>query len=863
MAEFQALLIVLIVIRKWKKRRVLRKESTLNGSTNQFKALNSDKVETYLLHGPDLAIPIAETLEAVDIVYRQGRDLTFPILKKFGFTQILSYSPLVGGFLTKNPVDIAAPKANGRWDKGNITGRLYNLMYNKPSIIDAFKDDVVVIIRARTAEQPEGTLAELDEGPLDEALVSELDDLWEGIRHDAPVDRVFEIGQSKDVKISQDIVKFFHGRDRPCRSCGQQDWREFFRPSQTEEKLKPQPYTIEDFWVSSTYCPLCNLIFKAFYRHPDYIAVCKEKNPGWVCRVWSTFHKFYLDQKPGSARRMNTVHRLVPYLVPIGQTEHPKYASAVSIQVLANEMTSDVSETLFSGRLVDSSKVNVGLVKHWILACEQRHGLSCHSQRFEENPGYKFRLIDIRRKCIVTAPAGSVYLALSYNWGDPDKVKHLKLTKKSKNWLETEGKLSNESPEVPTTIKDAVSLVSELGERYLWVDALCIQQDDVSDRDSQIPNMDKIYSCAKLTIVAGTGSDAWAGLLGVGPDPSQRRNQQLFANINEMNVMTTLEDYHSWRNNCRWETRGWCLQEKVLSKRMLIIGNEQIFFSCKSELWSEDTISESFDSNIVYQSIELNNYIAKSPFSVYESLVFDFAHRNFTHPSDVLNAFLGIENYLRPSLSSEFFWGLPVSMLDLALAWTFPYHYPGRRRAGFPSWAWAGWDFSGTMASLHLTYPWKWTGVQGFVSWYRLSDYGLLPLANAETQAEEGSDQSKTASSKWLSQESVNDEFSISGSSSVSAFSIPKTHVLRFWTTFADLIVDREGPQWKHEVHGCIDGMHENQVYIVRGFQDAPIGRVNLDRTWRSKMPDRLGFIAICRHLKETEEGSDLSMWNA
>ena len=65
------------------------------------------------------------------------------------------------------------------------------------------EDDVVVIIRARTAEQPEGTLAELDEGPLDEALVSELDDLWEGIRHDAPVDRVFEIGQSKDVKISQ------------------------------------------------------------------------------------------------------------------------------------------------------------------------------------------------------------------------------------------------------------------------------------------------------------------------------------------------------------------------------------------------------------------------------------------------------------------------------------------------------------------------------------------------------------------------------------------------------------------------------------------------------------------------------------
>jgi len=54
-----------------------------------------------------------------------------------------------------------------------------------------------------------------------------------------------------------------------------------------------------------------------------------------------------------------------------------------------------------------------------------------------------------------------------------------------------------------------------MGERYLWVDALCIIQDDSMDKEWQIARMGSIYSSAVFTIVAACGVDADAGLPGV------------------------------------------------------------------------------------------------------------------------------------------------------------------------------------------------------------------------------------------------------------------------------------------------------------------------------------------------------------
>ncbi|KAK4172907.1 hypothetical protein QBC36DRAFT_195883, partial [Triangularia setosa] len=69
----------------------------------------------------------------------------------------------------------------------------------------------------------------------------------------------------------------------------------------------------------------------------------------------------------------------------------------------------------------------------------------------------------------------------------------------------------------PQTIADALSLTGGLGIEYLWVDALCIVQDDTSDLKLQISNA-AIYRAASLKLVASSGLDCNAGLTGLLPD---------------------------------------------------------------------------------------------------------------------------------------------------------------------------------------------------------------------------------------------------------------------------------------------------------------------------------------------------------
>jgi hypothetical protein len=61
-------------------------------------------------------------------------------------------------------------------------------------------------------------------------------------------------------------------------------------------------------------------------------------------------------------------------------------------------------------------------------------------------------------------------------------------------------------------IADAIHFVRQIGERYLWIDSLCIVQDDTSQKHGLINNKDLIFSSALLTIIAATGRDANAGL---------------------------------------------------------------------------------------------------------------------------------------------------------------------------------------------------------------------------------------------------------------------------------------------------------------------------------------------------------------
>ncbi|KAH8590651.1 heterokaryon incompatibility protein-domain-containing protein [Bisporella sp. PMI_857] len=157
-------------------------------------------------------------------------------------------------------------------------------------------------------------------------------------------------------------------------------------------------------------------------------------------------------------------------------------------------------------------QINRNLVKSWLNDCDNNHSSSCNHPRSGKraDTDINLTLIDVQEECLVSASSDAKYFALSYVWGQVDMSKTLK-----SNYDERKKPHSLATVRFPRTIRDAMIFVQSLGERYLWVDAVCLLQDDDAQMALDIPRMDVIYGQAFATIVALDGTDADAGLPGV------------------------------------------------------------------------------------------------------------------------------------------------------------------------------------------------------------------------------------------------------------------------------------------------------------------------------------------------------------
>lgn len=296
------------------------------------------------------------------------------------------------------------------------------------------------------------------------------------------------------------------------------------------------------------------------------------------------------------------------------------------------------------------------------------------------------RVIDTVDGCIVRAPPCCRYLALSYVWGN---VEQPMLTQATSERLSTPRALLGEFwTKLPKTIQDTITLSGLIGERYLWVDSLCIVRDSDDDKNIQIAQMNFVYQHAIVTIVSASGLDCNAGLPGLHRLPKADYESSKFSQ--EM-----LESV--------WMTRAWTLQESVLSRRRLIFTRNDIFFHCSSAVWKtvdnpqpsnsptdpEVDLGHASELSIGYLGIQ------GSPEQIfhltYKVLVKAFVGRNLTKDSDSLMAFSGIMAVLEPNIG-KFLYGLPIHYFLAALCW----HNDGShtRRNDFPSWSWAGWRHS-------------------------------------------------------------------------------------------------------------------------------------------------------------------------
>ena len=95
--------------------------------------------------------------------------------------------------------------------------------------------------------------------------------------------------------------------------------------------------------------------------------------------------------------------------------------------------------------------------------------------------GIDFRLINVRQECLVSATAHTRYIALSYVWGNLERT-YLRNCKANFKEPYTPRAIRYNDSEVPRTVRDAIITTKNLGYKFLWVDTLCIIQDDVSDK---------------------------------------------------------------------------------------------------------------------------------------------------------------------------------------------------------------------------------------------------------------------------------------------------------------------------------------------------------------------------------------------
>ena len=361
--------------------------------------------------------------------------------------------------------------------------------------------------------------------------------------------------------------------DKLCDSCAAlnltpQDF--IVRPGEDDDSserydpnVKRHFGLVKDVKEKALYCPLCRLVLRVLGPNaPDE----EEGVPLEVIFYWSTDGPARNPDVDAPWDRISVVREIGISAERQGGDMCDYFAGFnTRLGILAND--APIQSKSYLSRVI-KDQIDFSMVRNWITVCHERHKNQCAGVHLELNP-LKFtdavdeipslRMIDVVDNCITTAPRNCKYAALSYVWGRIDPQAILRSLKSNIAQLERPGSLA--LPEyrdrIPLTIRDAMFVVKELDMRYLWVDSLCIVQDDDGLHGSKLQSIAKmavVYGAAALTITAATGVDANAGLPGVhaGTDRSQPIEE-----IGPGFRLAFKQMYQYFISESTYYTRGW------------------------------------------------------------------------------------------------------------------------------------------------------------------------------------------------------------------------------------------------------------------------------------------------------------------
>ncbi|CAP64845.1 uncharacterized protein PODANS_5_3920 [Podospora anserina S mat+] len=387
--------------------------------------------------------------------------------------------------------------------------------------------------------------------------------------------------------------------------------------------------------------------------------------------------------------------------------------SAYHLELLPS---SELAPTSVHYKIIDADTIDISSLKRWPEYCEQHHE-DCRPTPTQP-PVTDMILIDVDEHRLVQFPGTPPkYTTLSYVWGVLPDILETRISNFSTLQLPSSLASPEILPRLPLTIQDAIKVTRDMGERYLWVDRLCIIQDDEANKSQQIASMASIYANSQFTIIAADGADANTGLHGVG---SSRPFPELpILEFSPECRMRPGPETEEARYFTTWHNRAWTFQERLLSRRSLVFFRGSVIWQCKCSVWVEGAAAEP-DGMVVDETWRTEKkrpahlafdrhftFELKTPkrpdFRYFEGLVRQYQRRRMTYQADGLRAFSGILDVLSRTYDGGFLHGMPKMFFDVAMLWepqagSKPRLVaPGSRELMFPSWSWA--SFQGSVAN--------------------------------------------------------------------------------------------------------------------------------------------------------------------
>ncbi|KAI3324695.1 heterokaryon incompatibility protein-domain-containing protein [Xylariaceae sp. AK1471] len=306
-------------------------------------------------------------------------------------------------------------------------------------------------------------------------------------------------------------------------------------------------------------------------------------------------------------------------------------------------------------------------IKACLETCAQKHSV-CR-QGTSHPPK---RLIDIRdlgSACVKVIETSfdfrEPYVALSYCWGQGVCLK----TTKS-NILEMMTGI--ECTNLPSIISDAIRITSVLGFKYIWVDSLCIIQDDVQDWEAESARMCSIYEGAYLTIAASSAESADVSLAErhrrheptvfrccQSTDPTDRKKTSAIVQLavrEECEYGFHNEDAARRPDREPLHDRGWTLQEAILSTRVVFYTPTELQWQCQAVQTCECQIPPPTKLGVITTRAHMQGSSGRPRqpreiFAAWDRIVETYTERLLTNPEDKLPALSGLARLVRRNIS--------------------------------------------------------------------------------------------------------------------------------------------------------------------------------------------------------------------